>query len=94
MAKIDYNKIFITGACPTTIGGQAVMEGVMMQGPDRVALAMRLPSGELYLKTKLKKKQSLKGTISINEDNTYKAFNSYTKSIFTTPKVQLKLHCV
>ena len=33
------------------MGGQAVMEGVMMQGPDRVALAMRLPSGELYLKT-------------------------------------------
>ena len=58
MAKIDYDKIFIKGACPTTIGGQAVMEGVMMQGPDRVALAMRLPSGELYLKTKLKKKQS------------------------------------
>ena len=58
MAKIDYDKIFIKGACPTTIGGQAVMEGVMMQGPDRVALAMRLPSGELYLRTKLKKKQS------------------------------------
>lgn len=58
MAKIDYSKIFIKEACPTTIGGQAVMEGVMMQGPDRVALAMRLPSGELYLKTKLKKKQS------------------------------------
>ncbi len=58
MAKIDYSKIFVKGACPTTIGGQAVMEGVMMQGPDRVALAMRLPSGELYLKTKLKKKQS------------------------------------
>ena len=58
MAKIDYNKIFIKDACPTSIGGQAVMEGVMMQGPDRVALAMRLPSGELYLKTKLKKKQS------------------------------------
>jgi len=58
MAKIDYNKIFIKEACPTAIGGQAVMEGVMMQGPDRVALAMRLPSGELYLKTKLKKKQS------------------------------------
>jgi len=56
MAKIDYNKIFVKGACPTSIGGQAVMEGVMMQGPDRVALAMRLPSNELYLKTKLKKK--------------------------------------
>lgn len=58
MGKIDYDKIFIKEACPTAIGGQAVMEGVMMQGPDRVALAMRLPSGELYLKTKLKKKQS------------------------------------
>ena len=58
MGKIDYNKVFIKDACPTSIGGQAVMEGVMMQGPDRVALAMRLPSGELYLKTKLKAKPS------------------------------------
>lgn len=58
MGKIDYSKIFVKDACPTSIGGQAVMEGVMMQGPDRVALAMRLPSGELYLKTKKKKKQS------------------------------------
>ena len=58
MAKIDYDKIFIKEACPTSIGGQAVMEGVMMQGPERMALAMRLPSGELYLKTKLKKKPS------------------------------------
>lgn len=58
MAKIDYSKIFLKGACPTSIGGQAVMEGVMMQGPDRVALAMRLPSGELYLKTKKKQKDT------------------------------------
>ncbi len=56
MAKIDYNKIFIKEACPTAIGGQAIMEGVMMQGPDRTAIAMRLPSGELYLKTKKKAK--------------------------------------
>ena len=52
--KLDYSKIFIKDACPTSIGGQAVMEGVMMQGPDRIALAMRLPSGDLYLKTKMK----------------------------------------
>ena len=52
MAKIDYNKIFIKDACPTKIGGQAIMEGVMMRGADRTAVAMRLPSGELYLKTK------------------------------------------
>ena len=56
MAKIDYSKIFIKEACPTAIGGQAIMEGVMMQGPDRTAIAMRLPSGELYLKTKKKAK--------------------------------------
>ena len=54
MGKLDYSKIFIKEACPTSIGGQAVMEGVMMQGPDRIALAMRLPSGELYLRTKKK----------------------------------------
>ena len=58
MGKIDYSKIFIKDACPTSIGGQAVMEGVMMQGPDRRAVAMRLPSGELYLKTKMKPKPS------------------------------------
>ena len=57
MDKLDYSKIFIKEACPTSIGGQAVMEGVMMQGPDRIALAMRLPSGELYLKTKKKPPQ-------------------------------------
>ena len=54
MAKLDYDKIFIKEACPTSIGGQAIMEGVMMQGPDRIAIAMRLPSGELYLRTKMK----------------------------------------
>ena len=54
MAKLDYSKIFIKEACPTSIGGQAVMDGVMMQGPDRLAIAMRLPSGELYLRTKMK----------------------------------------
>ena len=32
------------------------MDGVMMQGPERTAIAMRLPSGELYLKTKMKPK--------------------------------------
>lgn len=57
MAKVDYSKIFIKEACPTSIGGQAIMEGVMMQGPDRTAIAMRLPSGELYLRTKKRPKQ-------------------------------------
>ncbi len=49
---MDYKKIFIKDACPTSIGGQAIMEGVMMRGPDRVAIAMRLPNQEIYLRTK------------------------------------------
>jgi len=52
---LDYSKIFIKEACPTSIGGQAIMEGIMMQGPDRIALALRLPSNEIYLRTKKKK---------------------------------------
>ena len=49
---MDYKKIFIKDACPTSIGGQAIMEGVMMRGPDRVAIAMRLQDQEIYLRTK------------------------------------------
>lgn len=49
---MDYKKIFLENACPTSIGGQAIMDGVMMRGTDRIAMAMRLPSGDIYLKTK------------------------------------------
>ena len=38
-------------AC-VSVGGQAVMEGVMMQGPDRVALAVRRSDGKVVLKVK------------------------------------------
>jgi uncharacterized protein YqhQ len=33
------------------IGGQAVIEGVMMRSKDRVATAVRIPSGEILVKT-------------------------------------------
>ncbi|MCM2271182.1 MAG: DUF1385 domain-containing protein [candidate division Zixibacteria bacterium] len=33
------------------IGGQAVIEGVMMRSKDRVATAVRVPSGEIIVKT-------------------------------------------
>lgn len=48
---MDFDKIFLKEATPTSIGGQAIMDGVMMRGPDRVAIAMRLPSDDIYLKT-------------------------------------------
>ena len=35
----------------TSIGGQAVIEGVMMRGPEKGAMACRLPNGEIDLET-------------------------------------------
>lgn len=40
-----------TGACPRVdIGGQAVMEGVMMKGPDAIAIAVRRPDDTIVVK--------------------------------------------
>jgi uncharacterized protein YqhQ len=33
----------------TTIGGQALIEGIMMLGPDKAAIAVRKPDGEIVL---------------------------------------------
>lgn len=48
---MDLSRIFLKDACPTSIGGQAVLEGVMMRGADRTAVTLRLPDGRMYLKT-------------------------------------------
>lgn len=48
---MDFKKIFIKGACPTSIGGQAIMNGIMMRGPVRTATAIRLHDGTIHLKT-------------------------------------------
>ena len=48
---MDFSKIFIKDACPTKIGGQAVLEGIMMKGEDRTAVAVRLPDDSIYIKT-------------------------------------------
>ena len=55
---MDMSKIFLKGACPTSIGGQALIEGIMMRGPNRTALASRLPDGRIYLKTTKNKASS------------------------------------
>ena len=31
----------------TSIGGQAVIEGIMMKGPHKTALAVRIPDGSI-----------------------------------------------
>ncbi|HWQ80114.1 MAG TPA: DUF1385 domain-containing protein [Anaerovoracaceae bacterium] len=54
---MDFKKIFIKNACPTKVGGQAVLEGIMMKGEDRTAVVVRKPGGKLHIKTELLKKQ-------------------------------------
>jgi Predicted metal-dependent enzyme len=49
---MDLKKIFIKDACPTKMGGQAVMEGIMMKGEEKTALAVRIPNGNIEIETK------------------------------------------
>ncbi len=46
----------------TSIGGQAVIEGVMMKGPESIAIAIRRPDGEIEIKKE--KLKSNRKTIS------------------------------
>ncbi|MGX8773940.1 MAG: DUF1385 domain-containing protein [Bacillota bacterium] len=48
---MDLKKIFIKDACPTRMGGQAVMEGIMMKGEKKTALAVRIPNGNIEIET-------------------------------------------
>ena len=60
-----------------TIGGQAVIEGVMMRGPELVATAVRNPQGRIELEVKpvnsiadrypIFKKPMLRGCVSLFE---------------------------
>ncbi|MBQ9931502.1 MAG: DUF1385 domain-containing protein [Firmicutes bacterium] len=55
---MDLKKIFLRDACPTSIGGQAVLEGIMMKGPDRTAVAVRQPNGNIHMKVEPLKDRS------------------------------------
>lgn len=48
---MDLKKIFIKDACPTKVGGQAVIEGIMMKGANRTAVVVRLPDASMHIKT-------------------------------------------
>lgn len=55
---MDFKKIFLKDACPTKIGGQAVLDGIMMKGADRTAVAVRLPNKDIHIKTEKLKETS------------------------------------
>ncbi|MBQ5324596.1 MAG: DUF1385 domain-containing protein, partial [Oscillospiraceae bacterium] len=40
----------------TSIGGQALIEGIMMKGPHKLAIAVRQPDGEINIKVEDVKK--------------------------------------
>ncbi|MCI8608389.1 MAG: DUF1385 domain-containing protein [Firmicutes bacterium] len=62
---MDLKKIFLKDACPTSIGGQAIMEGIMMRGPGRTAIAIRLPDQRIYMKTEPSPKGSKWGKVPL-----------------------------
>lgn len=62
---MDLKKIFLKDACPTSIGGQAIMEGIMMRGPKRTAIAIRLPNGKIHMKTQPTPKGSKWGKVPL-----------------------------
>ncbi len=43
-------KVYNPNSFKTTIGGQALIEGVMMRGPSKIAIAVRKPDHEIELK--------------------------------------------
>jgi len=65
------------GQMKTSIGGQAVIEGVMMRGPKEYAVAVRKPDGEIVVekspvnsvisKSKILKLPIIRGVISFFE---------------------------
>ncbi|MBF8983744.1 DUF1385 domain-containing protein [Lutibacter sp. B2] len=74
--NLDLKKIFIEHARPTNIGGQAVIEGVMMRGPKDIAIAVRKPNQEIEIKkepvkgiskSKLTKIPMIRGVIALIE---------------------------
>ena len=46
---MDLNRIFMKNASPTKVGGQAILEGLMMRGSRAMSIAMRKPDGDIHL---------------------------------------------
>ncbi len=56
---MDLKKIFIKNAKPTKVGGQAVLDGIMMKGEKKMALVMRLPDDSLYANIKKRRESGI-----------------------------------
>ena len=81
---MDLNKIFLKDACPTSMGGQAVMEGVMMRGENRMAIAIRVPDGRIHIKT-----QPLGGKTSLDKIPVVRGVKAFVMSLTSGMKTLL-----
>jgi len=61
MAKLKTARV--SAKHKTTIGGQALIEGVMMKGPDKIAIAVRKPDNDIELKVELVRSLAKKSRI-------------------------------
>ncbi len=82
----------------TSIGGQAIMEGVMMRGPEKTVLAVRNPQGEIVVEPiaddarfkKIKKIPVVRGVFNFISSLTtgFKAINRSTEIALTEEEQQ------
>ena len=74
----DKNKKACT---PISIGGQAVIEGVMMNGPEKMATAVRKSDGEIVID--IKEKNSFMSKYELNKIPILRGFLAFFVSMFT-----------
>lgn len=65
----------------TSIGGQAVLEGVMMKGPSKSAIAVRKPDGEIELK--VTNNSSLVAKLKLNKIPIIRGVVSFVDSLIS-----------
>lgn len=51
--KLNWTLSFLTSYQPESIGGQAVIEGVLMRSPRRLAIAVRAPDGSIVIENQV-----------------------------------------
>ncbi len=47
--RLNWSLVFLSSYKPESVGGQAVIEGVLMRSPRRLAIAVRAPDGTIVL---------------------------------------------
>lgn len=67
---------------PISIGGQAVIEGVMMNGPKKMATAVRKDNGEIVFEIK-EKKENFITKLKLNKIPILRGFLNFFVSMFT-----------